>query len=36
MDLANQGAARGIELLDPSDAVTVLAVDSEAHVVVPL
>jgi hypothetical protein len=36
MDLANEGAARAIELLGPSDAVTVLAVDSEAHVVVPL
>jgi hypothetical protein len=36
MDLANEGAARAIELLGPSDAVTVLAVDSDAHVVVPL
>ncbi len=36
MDLANEGAARAIELLGPADAVTVLPVDSEAHVVVPL
>lgn len=36
MDLANEGAARAIELLGPSDAVTVLAVDSEPHEVVPL
>jgi len=36
MDLANEGAARAIGLLGPSDAVTVLAVDSEAHIVVPL
>ena len=36
MDLANEGAARAIGLLGPSDAVTVLAVDSEPHVVVPL
>lgn len=36
MDLANEGAARAIELLGPSDAVTVLAVDSEPHEIVPL
>ena len=36
MDLANEGAARAIELLGASDAVTVFAVDSEPHVVVPL
>jgi hypothetical protein len=36
MDLANEGAARAISLLGPSDAVTVLAVDSEPHIVVPL
>ncbi len=36
MDLANEGAARAIELLGPSDAVTVFAVDSDAHKVVPL
>lgn len=36
MDLANEGAARAIQLLGPADAVTVLAVDSEPHVIVPL
>lgn len=36
MDLANEGAARAIELLGPADAVTVSAVDSEPHVIVPL
>lgn len=36
MDLADEGAARAIELLGPSDAVTVFAVDSEAHLIVPL
>lgn len=36
MDLANEGAARAIELLGPADAVTVFAVDSEPHKVVPL
>ncbi len=36
MDLANEGAARSIELLGPADAVTVFAVDSKAHEVVPL
>jgi uncharacterized membrane protein len=36
MDLANEGAARGIELLGPRDAVTVFAVDSTAHAIVPL
>jgi von Willebrand factor type A domain len=36
MDLANEGAARAIGLLGPSDAVTVLAVDSEPHIVIPL
>ena len=36
MDLANEGAARAIDLLGPSDAVAVFAVDSEPHVVVPL
>ncbi len=36
MDLANEGAARAIELLGPADAVTVLPTDSKAHVVVPL
>lgn len=36
MDLANAGAARAIELLGPHDAATVFAVDSEAHLIVPL
>jgi uncharacterized membrane protein len=36
MDLANEGVARAIELLGPNDAVSVLAVDSEPHIVVPL
>jgi hypothetical protein len=36
MDLANAGAARSIELLGDRDGVTVFAVDSEAHRVVPL
>jgi hypothetical protein len=36
MDLADEGAARAIELLGPTDAVAVFAVDSEAHAVVPL
>ncbi len=36
MDLANQGAAEAIRLLSDRDQVSVIAVDSEAHVVVPL
>ncbi len=36
MDLADEGAARAIELLGPSDAVAVYAVDSEPHAIVPL
>lgn len=36
MDLADEGAARAIELLGSMDAVTVIPVDSEAHVLVPL
>jgi len=36
MDLANSGAARAIELLGASDAVTVFAVDTKAHQIVPL
>lgn len=36
MDLANEGAARAVELLGPSDAVTVFAADTEPHLVVPL
>ena len=33
MDLANAGTSAMIELLMPLDAVSVIAVDSEAHVV---
>ena len=36
MDMADEGAARGIELLGAMDAVSVIAVDSEPHVMVPL
>lgn len=36
IDLADEGAARSIELLGPKDAVCVFAVDTEPHVVVPL
>jgi len=36
MDLANEGAARAIELLGPRDLVSVHAVDSFAHQIVPL
>lgn len=36
MDLANEGAARAIDLLGARDAVSVLAVDSEPHAVVPM
>ena len=36
MDLANEGAARSIELLGSQDMAGVFAVDSEAHEVVPL
>ena len=36
MDLANAGAARSIELLGDHDGVTVFAVDSDAHRMVPL
>ena len=36
MELANEGAARAIELLGDSDQVTVFAVDSAAHKIVPL
>lgn len=36
MDLANEGAARSVELLGPKDLVAVFAVDSEAHEMVPL
>lgn len=36
MDLANEGSARAIELLGDADLVSVFAVDSEAHSMVPL
>ncbi len=36
MDLANEGAARSIELLGAMDAVSVFAVDTEPHEIVPL
>ena len=36
MQLANEGSATAVDLLGYSDAVTVFAVDSLAHVVVPL
>lgn len=36
MRLANEGAAQAIELLGDFDAVTVFAVDTQPHVVVPL
>lgn len=36
MQLANEGAARSIELLGDMDGVTVFAVDSQAHEVAPL
>ena len=36
MGLANEGAAQAIELLGDSDAVTVFAVDTSPHVIVPL
>lgn len=36
MDLANEGAARAVQLLGDNDAVTVFAVDSKAHEFVPL
>ena len=36
MDLANRGAIAAIELLGRRDAVSVIAVDSAAHLVVPL
>lgn len=36
MDLANEGAARGIELLGDNDMVAIYAVDSEAHEMAPL
>lgn len=36
MQLANEGAARAVELLGDPDAVTVFAVDSQAHKIAPL
>ncbi len=36
MDLANEGRRGPLNCSGPSDAVTVFAVDSEAHKVVPL
>ncbi len=36
MDLANMGACAAIELLGPMDQVAVVAVDTAAHIVVPL
>jgi hypothetical protein len=32
MDLANEGAAKAIEMLGYTDSITVMAVDSEAHI----
>ncbi len=36
MDLANLGAAESIRLLSPGDEVSVIAVDSSPHLIVPL
>ena len=36
MQLANEGAARAVDLLGEMDAVTVFAVDSQAHQIAPL
>lgn len=36
MQLADRGAATAVEMLSPIDAVSVIAVDSAAHVVVPM
>ncbi len=36
MDLADDGAADALELLSPQDLVSVTAVDTEPHIVVPL
>ncbi len=35
MELANDGSARAVELLGGQDQVAILAVDSEAHIIVP-
>jgi uncharacterized membrane protein len=36
MDLANRGARAAVEQLSPIDAASVLAVDTQAHVIVPM
>ncbi len=36
IDLADEGTARSIQLLGPMDAVSVYAVDTEAHEIVPM
>ncbi len=36
MDMADDGAARAVELLGPQDAISVLAIDTEPHVIVPI
>ncbi|MCF6312914.1 MAG: VWA domain-containing protein [Verrucomicrobiales bacterium] len=36
MQLANEGAARAVELLGMQDLITIQAVDSKAHIIVPL
>ena len=36
MDMADDGAARAVELLSPQDAVAVVAVDTEPHIIVPM
>ncbi|NOX99215.1 MAG: VWA domain-containing protein, partial [Verrucomicrobia bacterium] len=36
MQLANEGAARAVELLGSQDLITIYAVDSKAHEIVPL
>jgi len=36
MDMADDGAARAIELLGPHDAASVIAVDTEPHVILPM
>ena len=36
MDMADDGAARAVALLSPIDAASVIAVDTEPHIIVPL
>lgn len=36
MDMADDGAARAVELLGPRDAISVIAVDTDPHVIIPL